>query len=194
MWLRPSAKQCWRINSDQVFIVRPQPRPPPGLSVHVIWVDGCGVPYPNKRVSSSPGDLSCELTWSLMVTMYIQRFTDRSLCCRRCIPDEVEAQVSGAQVLLATMEHDTPDTRIWDSSSGGDGKWAGIWGWAGARWIYTMWHCILWCKRVHSRHPRMSSPQVSRRMAPPQASPFPLWPLTLVYHLLVWSVQYIVYI
>ena len=30
-------------------------------------------------------------------------------------------------------------------------------------------------------------------MAPPQASPHPWWPLSLVCHLLVWSLQYIIY-
>ena len=38
-----------------------------------------------------------------------------------------------------------------------------------------------------------TNPQGNRGMAPPQASPDPLWPLSLVYHLLVWPVQCTVY-
>ena len=52
---------------------------------------------------------------------------------------------------------------------------SGRWGWAGAHWIFPMWHGFLWWHRVHSRHPRIISPQCSRRMEPPQSSPFPLW-------------------
>ena len=62
-------------------------------------------------------------------------------------------------------------------------KWwemSGRWGWAlgqGAHWIGPMLHGTLW---VHSRPARLISPQGSRRMAPPQSSPFPLWPMSLV--------------
>ena len=70
------------------------------------------------------------------------------------------------------------------SSSGGegDGKWARVrmGTWAGAHWIGPLLHGALWWHRVHSRHPRLTSPQGSRRMAPPQFSPSPLWSLSLV--------------
>ena len=40
---------------------------------------------------------------------------------------------------------------------------------------------------------RISGPQGNRRMAPPQASPDPPWPVSLVWHLLVWPVLYTVH-
>ena len=66
------------------------------------------------------------------------------------------------------------------------------WKWPGAHLICLMRHGILWWKLVHNCNLGISSPQGSRRMAPPQASP-PLWPLSLVCHQ-VWPVQSIVYI
>ena len=66
---------------------------------------------------------------------------------------------------------------------------------AGARWICPMRtrHLVVIVTCVHNRHPRISSPQGNRRMAPSQASNDPLRPLSLVCHLLVWPVQYTVY-
>ena len=68
------------------------------------------------------------------------------------------------------------------SSSGGDGIWSGgedgHVGRGSLNWFHA--HGVLWWQRVHSRHLRINSPQGSRRMAPPQSSPFPLWPLSLV--------------
>ena len=52
--------------------------------------------------------------------------------------------------------------------------------WAGVHWIGPMRHGALGWHRVHNRHPKISSPQGSRRMAPPQSSPCPLWSLSLV--------------
>ena len=40
-----------------------------------------------------------------------------------------------------------------------------------ARWICPMRHFILWWKRSYNRHLKISSPQGSSMMAPPQASP-----------------------
>ena len=48
-------------------------------------------------------------------------------------------------------------------------------------------------RRLHNRHLRISSLQGNRRMTPPQATPDPLWSLSLVCHLLVWPVQCIIY-
>ena len=70
---------------------------------------------------------------------------------------------------------------------------SGRWEQAGAHWICPMWHGLLWWYWVHNCHLRKSSLQGNRRMAPPQASPDPLWPLSLVCHLLVWPVQCNVY-
>ena len=56
-----------------------------------------------------------------------------------------------------------------------------------------MRHVILWWKRVHSHHLRINSPRGKRKMAPPQASPYPLWRAPWVCHLLVGPDQCIVY-
>ena len=58
---------------------------------------------------------------------------------------------------------------------------------------HPMRHDILGWKRVPNHHLRISSPRGSRTVALPQAYFFPLWPLSLVCHLLVWPVQYTVY-
>ena len=66
-------------------------------------------------------------------------------------------------------------------------KWWEIsrrWGQAGALWICPMWHSILWWKGIHNQHLRINSPWGNRRVAPTPASPYPLWPLSLVCHLL----------
>ena len=61
-----------------------------------------------------------------------------------------------------------------NSSSAGDGKQLG-----GEDVLIEFVPCdTASCGRKH--HPRTSSPQGSRRMAPPQSSPSPLWPLSLV--------------
>ena len=65
---------------------------------------------------------------------------------------------------------------------------SGRWGWTGAHKIGPIWHGILWRKRVRNPHLGTSSPRGIRRMTPPQASPCPLWPMSLVCHLLVWPV------
>ena len=54
----------------------------------------------------------------------------------------------------------------------------GRFGCTGAHWICPMQHSILQWKQVHNCQLRISSPQGNRRMAPPQASPYPLWPAT----------------
>ena len=61
-------------------------------------------------------------------------------------------------------------------------RWWGMngrWGCAGAHSMCPMQHGLFWWKRIPNHHLRISSPQVSGWVAPPQASPFPLWPLTL---------------
>ena len=56
-----------------------------------------------------------------------------------------------------------------------------------------MRHGILWWKWVYNRHPRISNPRSNRRVTPPQASRYPLWPLSSVCHLLIGPDQYTVY-
>ena len=87
-------------------------------------------------------------------------------------------------------ENDYVDARIGNSPSGGDGNWEGS-GMGRGSLNYPIIHDILWWKWVHNRHQMISSPQGSIRMTQPQASPFPLWVLSLAWHLLVWPVQYI---
>ena len=75
-------------------------------------------------------------------------------------------------------------------------RWSEVsrrWGWAWAHWICPMRHGIWWRKRFHSYHLRISSPRGNRKIVPPQTFPYPLWPVSLVYHLLVWPVQYTIY-
>ena len=64
---------------------------------------------------------------------------------------------------------------------------------AGAHWNCSMWYGILWWKWVHNYLLRISSPQGNRRVAPMQPSIYPMGPLSLVCHLLVWPVQYTLY-
>ena len=71
---------------------------------------------------------------------------------------------------LACMEHGAPVAQIVNSPSGVVGNERG-WGRAGAHWICSLRHSILWRKRVHSRHLRISSPRDNRIMESPQASP-----------------------
>ena len=76
--------------------------------------------------------------------------------------------------------------RSWCTNSNLLWRWweiKGRWGWAGAHWVCLKRHGILWWKRVHNHYPRIISPLGIRRMAPPQASPYPLWPLPLACHL-----------
>ena len=126
---------------------------------------------------------SCELTWSLVVTPHIQRIIAWSLHCWRCKSDEVGAQVSlhvAWRSWHTNFKHFI--CRWWEIS--------GRWGPALAHWICpnATRHLVM---EASTQPP--SSPQGNRRMAPPQASLYPLWPLSLVCHLLVWSVQYTVY-
>ena len=99
------------------------------------------------------------------------------------------------RVVILHQRHGAPDAQIINSSSGGDGKWAGGEDGQERKRIYPtcMWHRILWWTRVDNRHLRISSPRDSRKMAPPQASPYSLWPLSFICHQLVWPVQYTVY-
>ena len=60
------------------------------------------------------------------------------------------------------------------------GEMCGKWGCARTHWIGPMRHGVLWWRRVHSRHLKISSLQGRWRMVPPQSSPFPLWLLSLV--------------
>ena len=108
---------------------------------------------------------SCELACSVVVTQHTQRIIVRSLGCRLCRSDEVGAHVPLACLPLGVMENE---------------REARMRTWAGAHWRGPILLSTLWWRRVHSRHPRIISPQGSRRMAPPQCSPFPLWPLSLV--------------
>ena len=61
-------------------------------------------------------------------------------------------------------------------------RWWGMngrWECAGAHSMCPVQHGLFWWKRIPNHHMRISSPQGSGWVAPPQASPFPLWPLIL---------------
>ena len=64
------------------------------------------------------------------------------------------------------------------------------------RWKRTRVYWICPCDPVscdNSEFTRMSNPKSNRRMALPQASPDPLWPLSLVCNLFVWPAKDTVY-
>ena len=103
-WVRPSARQSISITSVQVFLGRPPPRPPVGLSfwtffnqlsLHSTWPCHLSWRVRSTFARSSSCILSkraCELTWSLVVTQHIQRIIARSLRCRRCKSDKFGAR------------------------------------------------------------------------------------------------------
>ena len=107
-----------------------------------------------------------EILWTDFFLVVTPRIA-RSLHCRFCRSDG-----SGAQIPLA-WRCKLILSRWWEMS--------GRWGCAGTHWIGPMRrHGVLWGRRVHSRHLKISSFQRRRRMVPPQSSPFPLWLLSLV--------------
>ena len=120
------------------------------------WVKGI-----SSRSSSILSRRSYELTCFLVVTLHTQRIITRPFRCRS---DEVPVQVPLAwrcKLFLC--------------------RWWEITGRLGcAYWICPMRHGVLWWHQGRKHHPRTSSPQGSRRMAPSQSSLSPLWPLSLV--------------
>ena len=141
--------------------------------------------------STSSRSLSCvltrrsyELTWSLVVTPYMQQIIAQSLRCMQAL------QISGSwDQDFHYMEHGAPGARIvnfyFKVMEDEKGR-----RWTGARWICPMRHSILRWTGINDCQ-RISSHQGSRGIALLQTS-FPLWPVIWFCHLLGWPVGYMV--
>ena len=155
------------------------------LHGHVIWVSGCGVPLPYGQAASSPGDL---VSW---LPPWWWHRTSSGSQPGHCVTGDADQRTLRPEIRLhgAQRSGRTNYTlcpwRWWET------RWER--GRTGAYWICTKWYGILWWKRFHICPLRMISHRGNRWMAPPQASPYPMWPVSLVIHLLVWHVQYSVY-
>ena len=177
------------IISVQVLLGQPRPRPPVGWGIqtffsqpllrstwpcHLTW--WCVVTLPDFQVDTLQEILGADVV--LGGNTAPQQIIAQSLHCRQWKSDEFGAQVSLAWS-MALLVHRLQNIPLMVKGN--------EWGLrTRANQICSMPPGILWWKWVHNCHLRINSPRGNKWMAPPQASPYQLWPLSLVCHLLTW--------
>ena len=130
VYSRKGGSQIYRqsipITSVQVFLGRPQPRPPVGLSFWTLFSQPslcstcpCHLSWRVRSIIAKSSSCylsrsSYELTWTLVVTQHIPQTVLQAMQIKLCRGPGV-----------AYIAHGLPGARTINSSSGGDGKSAG---------------------------------------------------------------------